>query len=188
MYGDSRSEKAAAMSQAPLFQQPENLTKERLKAELKKHGVAFDQNENKDYYVRLYRSNVNRPAGRRQRSEFSSDEELVRRSPRFGARKPVSRRCALYGTTAPPFTCIQHLKCYLRFAVEPQCTRLMFLHVQTKTASQSSYMARVSQLTDEELAEELRKHGEDPGPIMETTRGVYQRKLAKLMAEKTKGV
>ena len=90
------------MSQSSLFQQPENLTKERLKAELKKHGVSFEPNENKDYYVRLYRSKVSRPAsGRRQRSEFSSDEELVRRSPRFGAKKqPVSVRvwCALYRT------------------------------------------------------------------------------------------
>ena len=86
-------EKAAAnMSQSSLFQQPENLTKERLKSELKKHGVPFEQNENKDYYVRLYRSKVSKSAaGRRQRGEFSSDEELVRRSPRFGTKKqPVS--------------------------------------------------------------------------------------------------
>lgn len=48
-------------------------------------------------------------------------------------------------------------------------------------------MAGVSQLSDEDLAEELRRYGEDPGPIMETTRGVYQRQLAKLMAERTKG-
>ena len=53
--------------------------------------------------------------------------------------------------------------------------------------SQTSYMASVSQLSDEELAEELRAYGEEPGPVMESTRGVYQRKLAKLMAEKTKG-
>lgn len=79
------------MSQSPQFQQPENLTKERLKQELKRNGVTFDQNENKDYYVRLYRSKVLRTGGRRQRSEFSSDEELVRHSPRTGGRKqPVS--------------------------------------------------------------------------------------------------
>lgn len=42
-------------------------------------------------------------------------------------------------------------------------------------------------MSDEDLAEELRRYGEDPGPIMETTRGVYQRQLAKLMAERTKG-
>ena len=58
---------------------------------------------------------------------------------------------------------------------------------QTKTASQTTYMADVCQLSDEELLEELRKYGEDPGPIVESTRGLYQKKLARLMAEKTKG-
>ena len=93
------------MSHSPPFQQPENLTKERLKSELKKHGVSFELNENKDYYVRLYRSRVGSPAGRRQRSEFSSDEELVRRSPRFGGKikkQSVSCLCALYRVVAAP--------------------------------------------------------------------------------------
>ena len=45
----------------------------------------------------------------------------------------------------------------------------------------------VARLTDEELVEELRSRGEEPGPVMDSTRGVYQRKLAKLMAEKAKG-
>ena len=65
---------------------PEYLTKDRLKSELKKHGVTFDVNENKDYYVQLYRKHVlkGKSAGSRQRSEFSSDEELVvRHSPRL---------------------------------------------------------------------------------------------------------
>ena len=48
-------------------------------------------------------------------------------------------------------------------------------------------MAGVSQLSDEELMEELRRYGEEPGPILDSTRGLYQKKLAKLMAEKTKG-
>ena len=42
-------------------------------------------------------------------------------------------------------------------------------------------------MSDKELMEELRKFGENPGPITDTTRGVYQRKLAKHLAEKTKG-
>ena len=75
------------MSDPSTFLQPENLTKDRLKSELKRHGVSFDHNENKDYYVRLYRSKVSRQTGRRQRSEFSSDEEIIRRSPRVGAKK-----------------------------------------------------------------------------------------------------
>ena len=45
----------------------------------------------------------------------------------------------------------------------------------------------VARLTDEELVEELRSRGEEPGPVMDSTRVVYQRKLAKLMAEKAKG-
>ena len=48
-------------------------------------------------------------------------------------------------------------------------------------------MAGVSQLSDEELVKELRRYGEEPGPVMDSTRGVYQRKLAKLMADKAKG-
>lgn len=88
-----------------LFQQPENLTKDRLKAELKKHGVTFDPNENKDYYVRLYRSKVSRSTGRRQRSELSSDEELVRRSPRFGTKKqPVSGSLWHLQKLSPPYS------------------------------------------------------------------------------------
>lgn len=79
------------MSRSPsaslVFQNPENLTKDRLKAELRKSGISFDHNENKDYYVRLYRSKVAKPQERRSRGEFSSDEELVRRSPRFGTKK-----------------------------------------------------------------------------------------------------
>ena len=47
-------------------------------------------------------------------------------------------------------------------------------------------MAEVTRLSDEELAEALRDQGEEPGPVTDSTRGVYQRKLAKLMAEKTK--
>ena len=42
-------------------------------------------------------------------------------------------------------------------------------------------------MSDEELAEQMRAFGEEAGPIIDTTRGVYQRKLAKLMAERAKG-
>lgn len=62
---------------------PEYLPKDRLKQELKKRGVNFNPNENKDYYVQLYRDQVmdgNEPE--KVRSEFSSDEEFVRKSPR----------------------------------------------------------------------------------------------------------
>ncbi len=41
-------------------------------------------------------------------------------------------------------------------------------------------LSQVQALTDKELRDELIKFGENPGPINSTTRGVYQRKLAKL--------
>ena len=72
--------------------QPENLTKDRLKAELKKHGVSFQPHEMKDYYVQLYRKEVLRGKGgrgRTVRSEFSSDEEFVRQSPRLAKKQMV---------------------------------------------------------------------------------------------------
>ena len=63
-----------------MISQPEYLTKDRLKAELKKSGVSFEPNENKDYYVQLYKKHIMRGKGGRvkgRRSEFSSDEELT---------------------------------------------------------------------------------------------------------------
>ena len=57
----------------------------------------------------------------------------------------------------------------------------------TKAAKGDTYVSQVAQMSDKELMEELRKFGENPGPITDTTRGVYQRKLAKHLAEKTKG-
>ena len=96
------------MSLSPQFQQPENLTKDRLKQELRKSGVSFDQNENKDYYVRLYRNKILRGGGSRPRSEFSSDEEAVRRSPRSWGKKQLVRTAvrAIWSVRAA-CTCIQ---------------------------------------------------------------------------------
>ena len=70
-----------------MFKTPENLTKDRLKTELKKHGVSFDPHQNKDYYVQLYKKGVQESKGgahtRSHKGEFSSDEEFIaKRSPR----------------------------------------------------------------------------------------------------------
>ena len=64
---------------------PENLSKDRLKAELKKRGIPFNSSENKKYYVDLYRQkivNAQPPKG-----EFSDDD--VRTSPVLAAKKKV---------------------------------------------------------------------------------------------------
>ena len=49
-----------------------------------------------------------------------------------------------------------------------------------------TYLHQVQQLTDEELLKELREQGEEPGPITDTVRAVYQRQVARHMAEKAK--
>ena len=45
-----------------------------------------------------------------------------------------------------------------------------------------TYLPQVETLSDKELSEQLQEHGESVGPITATTRTVYERKLAKLMA------
>eukprot|EP00731_Ephydatia_muelleri_P003722 Em0001g3722a len=57
----------------------------------------------------------------------------------------------------------------------------------TKLANAEAYMTQAEALTDEELLEELRKHGVLAGPILDSTRAVYQKKLAQAMAERAKG-
>ncbi len=64
---------------------PESLSKDKLKAELRRSGVSFNQYENKPYYVNLYRAKIKERES--SRSEFSDDEEPSR-SPR-GSKKPV---------------------------------------------------------------------------------------------------
>ena len=58
----------------------------------------------------------------------------------------------------------------------------------TKVASADHYLKQVTNISDTELASELKKYNVDVGPITDSTRSVYQRKLAKLMAEKAKGI
>lgn len=62
---------------------PENLPKDRLKAELKKRRIVFNTNENKKYYVDLYRKKILNPDP--VRSEFSDDD--VGSSPGLSKRK-----------------------------------------------------------------------------------------------------
>jgi len=66
-------------------------------------------------------------------------------------------------------------------SLQPQAKR------PTKVVKSDTYLTQVTQMSDGELVEQLRKFGEDPGPITDTTKGVYQRKLAKHLAEKTLG-
>lgn len=62
--------------------EPENLTKDRLKQELERFDIQFEPNENKAYYINLYRKKLlSRKQVRRVRSEFSSDEDIRFKKP-----------------------------------------------------------------------------------------------------------
>eukprot|EP00731_Ephydatia_muelleri_P023720 Em0015g1303a len=51
-----------------------------------------------------------------------------------------------------------------------------------------AYLAGIEELTDDKLCQELRTHGVEAGPIVNTTRLLYQKKLAEAMANRAKGV
>lgn len=75
----------------------------------------------------------------------------------------------------------------------------MYCHVHTlpvtliqvvkkrKSVKVDTYLPSIAEMTDNDLVEELERYGINSGPITDTTRGVYQRKLAKLMSEKATG-
>ena len=56
----------------------------------------------------------------------------------------------------------------------------------TKVVSSETYQTEVGRMGDSEMAKLLKQHGVDVGPITASTRGVYERKLAKLMSENVK--
>ena len=66
---------------------PENLSKDRLKTELKKKGISFNTSENKKYYVDLYRKKVLTAPAEPVRSEFSDEDVDIRRSPALAKKK-----------------------------------------------------------------------------------------------------
>ncbi len=73
-----------------LITTPEYLSKDKLKTELKNYGIRFNQNENKQYYVNLYRKRIMDTEQSRQ--EFSSDEEFIRPA-KQGKKQQVSFSC-----------------------------------------------------------------------------------------------
>lgn len=70
---------------------PEYLSKDRLKSELKNHGIKFNHNENKQYYVNLYYKNIMQEDN--VRGEFSSDEDLSKRVPKQEKKQQVLSQC-----------------------------------------------------------------------------------------------
>lgn len=75
-----------------LIAEPENLTKDRLKQELERFDIPYEPNENKTYYVNLYKKKLlSKKPVHRVRNEFSSDEDIRFKKPAAPAVKKVNR-------------------------------------------------------------------------------------------------
>ncbi|XP_025738148.1 thymopoietin isoform X4 [Callorhinus ursinus] len=145
------------------LEDPSVLTKEKLKSELVANNVTLPIGEQrKDVYVQLYLQHLtarNRPplaAGANSKGppDFSSDEEREP-TPVLGSGAAVSGRS--------------------RAAVGRKATKKT-----DKPRLEDKDDLDVTELTNEDLLDQLVKYGVNPGPIVGTTRKLYEKKLLKL--------
>lgn len=131
---------------------PERLTKERLKSALIANGVPLPQtDQRKAFYVDLYLQKLSS----QNDEEFSSDEsEEVSESSPIGYSKKLPSK--------PP--------------------QKIVINKRVKTGLPFD----VTALSDGDLARQLKSFGATVGPITDSTRPLYQKKLAKLLAEELK--
>ena len=50
------------------------------------------------------------------------------------------------------------------------------------------YLSSIARLSDQELRDDLRRFGEDPGPVTATTRLLYKKRLARHVSTSPRGV
>ncbi|KAM7114283.1 thymopoietin isoform 4-T4 [Molossus nigricans] len=150
------------------LEDPSVLTKEKLKSELVANNVTLPAGEQrKDVYVQLYLQHLtarNRPplaAGANSKGppDFSSDEEREP-TPVLGAGAAAAGRS--------------------RAAVGRKATKKT-----DKPRLEDKDDLDVTELTNEDLLDQLVKYGVNPGPIVGTTRKLYEKKLLKLREQGT---
>uniref|UniRef100_A0A8C9BWT8 Thymopoietin n=1 Tax=Phocoena sinus TaxID=42100 RepID=A0A8C9BWT8_PHOSS len=150
------------------LEDPSVLTKEKLKSELVANNVTLPAGEQrKDVYVQLYLQHLtarNRPplaAGANSRGppDFSSDEEREP-TPVLGSGAGAAGRS--------------------RAAVGRKATKKT-----DKPRLEDKDDLDVTELSNEDLLDQLVKYGVNPGPIVGTTRKLYEKKLLKLREQGT---
>ncbi|XP_062348337.1 thymopoietin isoform X3 [Cinclus cinclus] len=134
---------------------PSVLTKEKLKSELIANNVSLPGGEQrKDVYVQLYLQHLTaRNPPALAQPDFSSDEE--REPTPLGAR---SRGAAV--------------------AAGRKATKKT-----DKPRPEEKDDLDITEMSNEDLQEQLMKYGVNPGPIVATTRKLYEKKLLKLMEQ-----
>ncbi|XP_005269189.1 thymopoietin isoform X4 [Pan paniscus] len=150
------------------LEDPSVLTKDKLKSELVANNVTLPAGEQrKDVYVQLYLQHLtarNRPplpAGTNSKGppDFSSDEEREP-TPVLGSGAAAAGRS--------------------RAAVGRKATKKT-----DKPRQEDKDDLDVTELTNEDLLDQLVKYGVNPGPIVGTTRKLYEKKLLKLREQGT---
>ncbi|XP_053260743.1 thymopoietin isoform X12 [Podarcis raffonei] len=140
---------------------PSVLTKEKLKSELIANNVSLPGGEQrKDVYVQLYLQHLtsrNAPGAQAQ-PDFSSEEE---QEP-----SPVVARNRIGGDGAAAAATV---------AVGRKATKKT-----DKPRPEEQDDIDVTDLSNEELKDQLLRYGVNPGPIVATTRKLYEKKLLKL--------
>ncbi|XP_006875989.1 PREDICTED: lamina-associated polypeptide 2, isoforms beta/gamma isoform X1 [Chrysochloris asiatica] len=145
------------------LEDPSVLTKEKLKSELIANNVTLPPGEQrKDVYVQLYLQHLtarNRPplaasANSKGPPDFSSDEEREP-TPVFGSGVVAAGRS--------------------RVSVGRKATKKT-----DKPRLEDKDDLDVTELTNDDLLDQLLKYGVNPGPIVGTTRKLYEKKLLKL--------
>ncbi|XP_078276198.1 lamina-associated polypeptide 2, isoforms beta/gamma-like [Rhinoraja longicauda] len=132
---------------------PSVLTKERLKSELVAHSVSLPLgDQRKDVYVQLYLKHLTARNHLPHRgTDFSSDEEEEEEEEEEAAPDRTHRKATRKTDKAD------------------------------KASVEENNVTDVTQLTDENLRDQLTKYGYFVGPVVATTRKVYERKLEQLM-------
>ncbi|XP_011384831.1 thymopoietin isoform X4 [Pteropus alecto] len=150
------------------LEDPSVLTKEKLKSELVANNVTLPAGEQrKDVYVQLYLQHLtarNRPplaAGANSKGppDFSSDEEREPTPVLGSGAAAAGRSRATVGRKATKKT--------------------------DKPRLEDKDDLDVTELTNEDLLDQLVKYGVNPGPIVGTTRKLYEKKLLKLREQGT---
>uniref|UniRef100_A0A8B9WJM3 Thymopoietin n=1 Tax=Bos mutus grunniens TaxID=30521 RepID=A0A8B9WJM3_BOSMU len=149
------------------LEDPSVLTKEKLKSELVANNVTLPAGEQrKDVYVQLYLQHLtarNRPplatSANSKAPDFSSDEEREP-TPVLGSGAAVAGRS--------------------RAAVGRKATKKT-----DKPRPEDKDDLDVTELSNEDLLDQLVKYGVNPGPIVGTTRKLYEKKLLKLREQGT---
>ena len=136
-----------------------SMTKEELRATLTNHGIELPAaNAKKEELVALYEEFVQPVES--SKGEFSSDDEEVI----ISEKKKTSRKAATPVKTA----------------TSVNKSQIVIEEVVTESAN-GVFVEDVTKLSDEELGVRLRQLGVDVGPIVDSTRFIYEKKLAKLL-------